>query len=258
MLIIEIEKEYQVPQEWADVTMEKYIKSIPILKSMPTKLYTLFFGKEEEKKEVEGTINQEDNLEFANFYKKWVSYWAEIPEDIIGQLPIESEHGIGVINLYTMLLKFMYMPTEKECPAIERIIYKGYSYMTPKAEMADASFDEFYEGVELKRIQGELKKDNSEILPLLTAIIYRPAKVKYRHFFDKLMGTKKEYYIEPYDSVKVKARAEEFKHLTMDKVWGAYFFFIQSKLLYFGNAISSLKEEGKKAEFPEFANLDGF
>lgn len=250
MLVIEIENlDYYCPQNWVDVTLRQYCDSVNVLNSMPKKLYTITFGKQEDVDKLE--ITTEDELEFASFYKKWVAFWCGVPENIIGKLPVEVEDGIGVINLYNMLTKFMVMPTEKECPIIQNIEYNGIVYMLPESQknlngelhpMVNATFDEFYEGAELKRVQQDLKDGNAKILPLLTAIIYRPAKAIRKGLFRKVVG----YEIEPYDSSKVKDRAGLFAHLPMDKVWGAYFFFIQSRLTLLKNTLNSSKGEAEK------------
>lgn len=250
MLIIEIDNiEYECPQSWADVTLKHYCDSVEVLNSMPKKLYTITFGKQEDVEKLD--ITSEDELTFASFYKKWVAFWCQVPESIIGKLPVQVEDGIGVINLYNMLTKFMVMPNENECPISEQIEYNGVKYMMPDSQkklngeiqpMVNATFDEFYEGAELKRVQQDLKDGNAKILPLLTAIIYRPAKAIRKGLFRKVVG----YEIEAYDSSKVKERAGLFAHLPMDKVWGAYFFFIRSRLTLLKNTLNSSKEEVEK------------
>lgn len=260
MLVIEIDKvDYEVPREWKDVTLKKYCDSVKVLELMPKKLHTLTFGSKEEREKIE--ILSEDSLLFASFYKKWVAYWCDIPENIVGRLPVEAPEEMGVVNLYSLLMKFMFIPSEKELKPCETFDHKGVAYMMPeslkllngdKQPMAKATFDEFYEGVELKRIQGEIKNGNAEILPLLTAIIYRPAKAIRKGLFRSIVG----YEIEAYDSSRASLRAKEFESLTMDKVWNAYFFFIQSRFLLLKNTLTSLKEE-KEVEFPAFASLDG-
>lgn len=260
MLVLEIDKtEYHCPQSWADVTLKQYCESVSVLDLMTKKLNTLTFGKEEERNKVE--LTNEDNLEFASFYKTWVSFWCGIPLEIVGKLPVETEGGFGVINLYSILLKFMVAPPQSECHQSDMIEYKGKKYMLPETlktlngqdqPMVNSSFDEFYEGAELKRIQGELKNGNAKVLPLLTAIMYRPAKLnetRYK-FIEWLRFTipHKKYIIEEYDSNKVKSRAALFSDLPMDKVWGAYFFFIQLKLTLLKNTLHSSKVEAEKPQ----------
>lgn len=247
MLVIEIDnREYECPQSWADVTLRRYCDSVEVLNSMPKKLHTFTFGKQEDREKIE--ITNDDSLTFASFYKKWVAFWCDIPEAIVSRLPLESEDGIGVINLYNELLKFMVMPKQGECKPLEVMEYKGVKYMMPESikmlngetqPMSGASFDEFCEGVELKGVQSEIKSGNAKVLPLLTAIIYRPAITIRKGFLRKIVG----YKIESYDSARVKERASFFSELPMDKVWGAYFFFIQSRLLLLKNTLQSSREE---------------
>lgn len=245
MLIIEIgNKQYEVPQEWRDITLKKYCDSVSLLQLMPKKLHAITFGSAEERAAVE--VSDEDSLLFAAFYKKWVSFFCEIPETITGQLPVEAPDGVGVINLYLILTKFMIAPADGEVVESAVFDFNGKTYTMPEGAnmlngggqpMAKESFDAFYEGVELKRIQSEIKNGNAHIMPLLTAIIYRPAIAK-RNWFGKIKG----YEIEPYDSSKTALRAKDFESLPMDKAWGAYFFFIRSKLLLFKGTLTSLKE----------------
>lgn len=259
MLVIEINnKEYQCPQTWVDITLKQYCDSVDVLNSMPKGLHTITFGKQEDVEKI--NITTEDSLEFASFYKKWVAFWCQVPESVIGQLPVEVEGGIGVINLYNMLTKFMVLPNGNECPQLETIEYEGAQYMIPESlkqlngetqPMHKASFDEFYEAAELKRIQGEIKNGNAKILPLLTAIMYRPAIPIRKGLFRKVTG----YKIEEYDSGKVEKRAGHFCNLSMDKVWGAYFFFIQLRLTLLRNTLNSSKGEAAKRAM--LADLDG-
>lgn len=255
MLVIEIDNfEYSGPQLWEDVTIKKYLESVELLKKMPKKLYDLTFGNEDDKSKIE--IIEEDVIDFGNFYKTWVAFWFDLPLDIAGKLPIEvkeeeTEH-LGIVNLYRMLQRFMVMPSEDELKPLNSFYFKGLKYMIPETHvdingnetpMNKASFDEFYESVELKRVEKDLKDGKATILPLLTAILCRPAtKITKGYFWNR----KTEYVIEAYDSSKVRERAKLFESLTMDKAWGAYFFFIQSKNTLLKNTLTSLKKQAKE------------
>jgi hypothetical protein len=259
MLVISIDnKDYECPQEWSDVTLKQYCDSIAVFNTMPKKLNTLIFGSDEEKEKIE--VNEDDVQDFASFYKRWVAFWCEIPEGVVGKLPVEIEDGIGVINLYNILLKFMITPSGSSLPVKDFIIYKNGLYMLPESQkklngesqpMYKSSFDEFYEAAEIKRVAGELKDGNSNVLPLLVAILYRPAKAIRKGFFKKIVG----YEIEAYDSDKVKKRATLFEEMPMDLVWGAYFFFLKLRLTFIENSLNSLKEEMEKQA--KLASMDG-
>ncbi len=86
--------------------------------------------------------------------------------------------------------------------------------------MAESTYEEFVEGMQITAMLNKLKNSDLSALPLLTATFYRE-QVTYGMWYQK-----KRTKIIEYDEEGTKKRAELFMDLPMSDVWGAYFFLI--------------------------------
>jgi len=210
------DKRYQIPDCWEDVTMRKTINSQLLLKDMPTKLKELTYPEKDAKPP---KLTQADHKEFLDFYLKWFVYWTGVSEGISKKIHLED-----LKRAYEVLTIFMYAPNDMEHR--ETITHKGVTYMLPSVErlvsgtdkhMANATYEEFVEGMQLSTGLDKLAEEDLSALPLLTATFYREAK---------LVGWWRWKRAEAcaYDEEGTKRRAELFMDLPMSDVWGAYFF----------------------------------
>jgi hypothetical protein len=212
-------KEYNLPNDWQDITMGQMLDSQKLLKEMPDKMRQLTFP---DKKKATPKITENDEIEFWEFYRKWLVFWTDIPDSTSKKIQMD-----GLKLAYEVLQVFMFTPAD--IIHKEKINFKGVTYILPPTEeltsghtkyMADSTYEEFVEGMQITTMLNKLKNKDLSALPLLTATFYRE-QVRCNKFYQK----KRKKIIE-YDEEGTKKRAKLFMDLPMSDVWGAYFFLI--------------------------------
>ncbi|MGR3220398.1 MAG: hypothetical protein ACUZ8H_11375 [Candidatus Anammoxibacter sp.] len=211
-------KDYDMPNDWQDITMRQLLDSQKLLKEMPDKMRQLTFP---EKKKATPKITDNDEIEFWEFYRKWLVFWTDISDETSKKIQMD-----GLKLAYEVLQIFMFTPEDIDYK--EKIRFKGVNYALPAIEnlisgqtkyMANSTYEEFVEGMQLTALLGKLQQGDLSTLPLLTATFYRE-EINSKWYQRK--GTK----VVPYDEEGTKKRAEIFMDLPMSNVWGAYFFLI--------------------------------
>ena len=212
-------KDYNMPNDWQDITMRQLLDSQKLLNDMPDKMRQLTFP---EKKKATPKITDNDEIEFWEFYRKWLVFWTDIPDNISKKIQMD-----GLKTAYEVLQVFMFTPTDISYN--EKINFKDVIYILPPTEelisgqtkyMANSTFEEFVEGIQITALLNKLENSDLSALPLLTATFYRE-EVQCNEWYQK-----KRTKIIPYDEEGTKKRAEIFMELPMSDVWGAYFFLI--------------------------------
>jgi len=163
-----------------------------------------------------GKFQEISRVKTADEFKKTIEYitiLTGLDEKVIREIDIEDVR---------LLMNNFNFDINKETPLIEAVkIDKIYKFDKDLDNMVFGMF------VDLT----EMTKEPEEIIDnihLIMAILYRPV-IKQKLFSRKLV-------IEPYNMETVKERAEFFKNnMTMDKIIGALFFFINLKLKYIQN-----------------------
>ena len=233
MLRIEIDsKEYSVPTEWSDITMNKLLESQKLLESMPDNLRRHAFP---DKKKATPKAIKETDLEVWAFYLKWFELFVKVPNARL----IDRE---SLKWAYDYLCFFMHFP--EDMPFEDCITLKGKKYYLPETEkltngmikyMANSTYEEFVEGVQLTSQLSRMEKGDLSVLPTLTATFYRPRRRKLKDF---MRAT-----VEPYMEEEVKKRAILFKELPMSEVFGCYFFLTRHLRQYVSGLQTSLKDQ---------------
>lgn len=228
-------KKYGIPDDWSEVTMRELLNSQRLLKELPDKLDKMLFPVKDAEEPV---MNDKDELEFLEFYRRWLVLWTKIPDHISKQIHIDD-----LTASFSSLQMFLYTP--KELPFKGVIEFKGVTYMLPTTEelmsgnekhMADATFEEFVEGMQLSSSLDSLKSGDLSVLAILTATYYR----------EQVKGFLKKPVAVPYDEEGTKKRAEIFMDLPMSDVWGAYFFLCNHLEKSLNGLQTSLKEKGER------------
>ena len=231
---------YTIPESWKDVTMRQLLNSQSLLKEMPDKLNKITFPENEKDEPPE--ITDEDEKPFWEFYRKWVKYWTGISQEVSMKI-----HMDDLKRAYEILQVFMYAPESMDFKGV--IEFNDVTYMLPKAEtlmggnvkhMADSTYEEFVEGMQLSSGINKLQDGDLSALSLLTATFYRE-QVTTGNWMNKRTEP------VPYDEEGTKKRAEIFMGLPMDKVWGAYFFLCTYLEKSLNGLQTSLKEKAKAA-----------
>lgn len=200
MIDITIDKQtYHAPGDWHELSCADFIEWNDYAKrNMPKVLADRFF----EGKEVE--LTEDTELACLKWYGQFVQHCTGI--DDIDTLPMVSEDGVGVVDLYHHLIQFLLTPAEPY--EAEEIEHKGKVYqsstkvidiMGNDVPMKDATYGAYEERATVVDAIGKLKEGNLGYLPILTAMTFT-------------------------NDDKLDDRVAAFKDMTMDKIWPAYFF----------------------------------
>ncbi|MEK0324443.1 MAG: hypothetical protein QQN63_01960 [Nitrosopumilus sp.] len=198
MLNIEVEdKTYQAPEDWHELECGKFQEwSEYAENNMPQVLKDKYF----EGKEIE--LTEAHELECLKWYGQFVNHCTGL---VVKDLPMSTEDGFGVVDLYHHLFKFLLTPEEPT--DLTGFSHNGKAYrrkdkvldpLGKEIPMKGATYGEYEEQATLVDQFSKLKK-GLNYLHYLTAMIYTNEDV-----LDK--------------------RAKDFKTLPMDKVWSGYFF----------------------------------
>jgi len=253
MLVIEIQgKRYDLPTKWEDITCDKLIECCDFVSSnMPEKLKQISFPETDEDldkaKEIE--MNEEEEFEFYDFYRKWVRFWADIPEDVSRKLSIESGNGFcGVLEMFRLTNKFLYLPAENEVEILTHVSYKQIDYYLPlpgkdvkdrSVPLNHSTFDEYAEASMINTQIKKMSKGSMESLIYIAAIFYRTKITTGNWLWQK-------EHIQEYHEYDVKQRAKLFKAMPMTYIWSAYFFLINQLSTSIVDSLNSLKNQTAK------------
>lgn len=237
MIIVSInDKKYNVCSEWKDVTISQVEKAFAIKEKLSDEVKKFFYSADEFK------LTKEHEREIVKFEKEWIEAFSNIPKTELNKTVLINEDGDNITSLFRICQKFMYDPQQNEIEIKEQIEFKGVKYYLPqsvttlkgiKKIFAQGTYEDYMEGSKLFEAFND--KPDLTRLSQLTATLFRP-KIK-----TGILWFKKEV-IEYYDEDAVNKRAELFKELPMDMVWGAYFFFMLSNLKLLSGFQTSLKE----------------
>lgn len=170
----------------------------------------------------EKNLPKEEDVEAVKvkFYLDFCSYF--IPKEVLKRCKVVDDDGTGLLGLFNHLWQFTQLPEDRE--EIAEVVTDGIdeyyfcidSVKTSQKPLEGLTYLEFEEASSVIDAFNKLKENKLEQLITLMAIFYRP---KVRKYLKKV--------IEPYDSDKVKDRAELFKYsLNMQQLFDCYFFLL--------------------------------
>ena len=209
------EHEFTVPEEWSEITLEKYAVFIDAVNELQKKL-------------------KEDDNEDIGFYQivlEYRKYFNNLFQTFTGIEPSIIDR-IKADNIYTTYMYIMNFLKEPEYNKIDSFTFKKKKYYLPKSkvdyfgneiEMAEASFGEVVEAMQVQEMDKSFQENNFKVLPYQIAMLCRRKG-------------------EDYNDQIVKERAEVFKELPMDVVWQVAFFLIKQKQKSLKRLLQSLEE----------------
>ena len=209
------EHEFTVPEEWSEITLEKYAVFIDAVNELQKKL------KEDDNEDI-GFY--QIVLEYREYFNKLFQTFTGIEPSIIDRIKAD--------NIYTTYMYIMNFLKEPEYNKIDSFTFKKKKYYLPKSkvdyfgneiEMAEASFGEVVEAMQIQEMDKSFQENNFKVLPYQIAMLCRRKG-------------------EDYNDQIVKERAEVFKELPMDVVWQVAFFLIKQKQKSLKRLLQSLEE----------------
>ena len=209
------EHTFTVPEEWSEITLEKYAVFIDAVNELQKKL------KEDDNEDI-GFY--QIVLEYREYFNKLFQTFTGIEPSIIDRIKAD--------NIYTTYMYIMNFLKEPEYNKIDSFTFKRKKYYLPKSkvdyfgneiEMAEASFGEVVEAMQVQEMDKSFQENNFKVLPYQIAMLCRRKG-------------------EDYNDQIVKERAEVFKELPMDVVWQVAFFLIKQKQKSLKRLLQSLEE----------------
>ena len=209
------EHEFTVPEEWSEITLEKYAVFIDAVNELQKKL------KEDDNEDI-GFY--QIVLEYREHFNKLFQTFTGIEPSIIDRIKAD--------NIYTTYMYIMNFLKEPDYNKIDSFTFKKNKYYLPKSkvdyfgneiEMAEASFGEVVEAMQVQEMDKSFQENNFKVLPYQIAMLCRRKG-------------------EDYNDQIIKERAEVFKELTMDIVWQVAFFLIKQKQKSLKRLLQSLEE----------------
>jgi len=221
-------KKYKVKNEWKEISFSEYLEIKKTFnEKAPDKLKELYDSKEEDLENVE--VSDEDRKEFITFYALFISKFTNCKVSEIRRLSLNVKSGVGMIDLYHTLLRFIYLPKPDEIKVKDSFVFKGQLYSIPETYkrpdgveilMQHETVESIVECFNFNKKFAESPITNPDYLKYLAATIYRPIQ-------KRMFGLSKE--ISPYDEHEMLERSKTFESLDMDSIWSSYFFFLYSK-----------------------------
>lgn len=207
MYIIEIDdKEYKFP-EMHELTFGRFRQIYTWAEeSQPPVFKEIAEGKDVE-------LTDEDSLEIFRFQKNYVAYCLGLSAEEANALPMEGDSSITM--LFNLLAYVLTKPEDVE--PLDSFELDGVEYKCREDKvnaignaepMKGARYEEFEDIVTIQASFNKVKNGMVLGLPMLIACLYRED-----------VGT--------YEEERIKANAKKFEALTMDKVWGGFFFVIE-------------------------------
>lgn len=216
-------KTYKIPYSYADITLKEF-KRIQTFIEANSEIIEQIKDKEKEQPSEEVLIN---------FYVKFINVVTDIPINTLMQVRVDSvDDETGIEDIFKSLTFLFFMPTENKEPlkSIGR-----YYFIDNSGIMKDNTLIEYTEANMISKILSGVQQGKYEYLNVFMALFYRPRQWK---------GIRR--VIEPYDLEKVQARAKEFDNTSMDIVFNAMFFFMQSKKDYLKSMVEYSAEVVEK------------
>jgi hypothetical protein len=179
------DKQYEYPEGYQDVTLERFIASIKEIGEMPEVLKQYYAAKDEEElKAARVEIFKEGEkaykFELMPYFIKYVSFWCELPMTVLGTA--KSYHvklaGVEVRDnyrwietlheqIYTNLLR-----SEKDCEVIvPSIEHKGQTWFLPTHYMSKSTVNGAIELFQYQHNAHQLGKSQFEVLPEMLCIL---------------------------------------------------------------------------------------
>ena len=221
MIQIKIQdKEYDVPTEWKDMTLEYWCGLYVIINK-----YT--------KKDEEGNIIEPEHseVESLKLNRDIFMYLTGLSQNDMEQLDLDSVNA--AITAFSGALE------EYKPKGIDRFEFEDEVYFFPKEFLRRSTFGDYIESTHLDSTIEMMKHGRFDVLPEQMAILCRRAD-------------------EEYDDDVIPSKTDKFKKLTMDIVWEFSFFLtMQSVKLTrtFQMFLGKTEEELEQAK-TEFLQLD--
>ena len=215
------DNQYKIATDWHEVTIDQATQVLALKLPEPLKeIYThLSKGNQDKFTEAEKKITyRQKNKTLPKFYGEVLEIISDIPKKILKKVLADDRAIVYSKYGFKVVFGLWFNPGYKS-KGVRSFEFNKVKYYLPdpkKGLKGDITGGwmrtvEFTESADLLSYAEEVD-NKAEAFPVLVAILCRPLVNGIR---------------ETYDEQKALERADEFKNLTMDKVWEVYFFLMK-------------------------------
>ncbi|MBC8398719.1 MAG: hypothetical protein H8E16_16675 [Flavobacteriales bacterium] len=225
-----LETDYQIKNQWQDVTVKEMSKAQDYINNMPIYLKNYIYSEEE-------SPITEDKL--LAFYIDWIELFSNIPRDYLESEIDVSGTGFSIIELFGLVAKFLGEPSQDDIGESEVIKLGKKEYKLIKSVKTAGGID--------KMLGGATYRHFSESQALVS--LFQSKKYRKWSYLAKLTAILfRENETEQYNEELIEMRAKAFENLTVSEVYRGYFFLqsLQKNLQESLITSLTLKKKGKK------------
>lgn len=256
----EIGKEvFHLPTNWEDITLAEFASLDIFLERVMPEVYRSKLpmqGEDEEAwskrvEELNENQSEEETITLVEFYADAVGFLGRIPKELVRQVPLES-----ILDMYHDIKFLTEFPTQEEIEIRECIEFDGVKYYADQKDtmyigqqidLHGMGWGTMRDAISIQSTFKKLGSGDFNSMDLFTAIIFRPMKDVSKWW------QKERMEIEPYDEETSIERRVIFAQVTMDKIWGAYFFLQKQLESCQSDTLISLSQVTKAKPRPRIA-----
>lgn len=210
-----LDKQYQIKNEWKDVTIREMSKAQEYIDNMPKWLSNYIYSDDD-------APVSEDKL--LKFYVDWTLLFCDIPRELLeGEISVTETNELSLVELFGLVSKFLGEPSqddigESEVIKLGKIEYRLISSVKTAGGVSKmlggATYRHFSESQALVGLFQSKNYRKWSYLSKITAILFR------------------EKEDEQYEEELIDMRAKAFENLPVSEAYRGYFFLLslQNKL----------------------------
>lgn len=223
-----LENQYEIRNEWSDVTIKQIAKAQEYIDNMPKWLSNYIYSEGDEPVS-EGKL--------LKFYVDWIGFFTDIPKEYLeGEIAVNNTDELSLIELFGLVSKFLGEPSQEEIGESEVIKLGGKEYRLIESVktsggvskmLGGATYKHFSESQALASLFQKKQYRKWSYLSKITAILFR------------------EEAEEQYEEELIEMRAKAFENLPVSEAYRGYFFLLSLQKKQQEHLVLSLTQRKK-------------
>lgn len=202
-----LDKTYSIRDKWEDNTIKQMAKAQAYIDNMPKWLSNYIYSDKQE---------PVSDSKLLDFQIDWIEFFTDIPREYLeSEISVNSADEISLVELFSILSKFLGEPKEDEIGSSDTIVLNKIEYTLINSVKTAGGIDKMLGGATYKHfadsqaLSSLFQKKNYrkwEYLSRITAILFR------------------EHDHEKYDDELIDMRSKAFENLPVSEAYKGYFF----------------------------------
>jgi len=204
-----LDKQYEIKNNWSDVTIKQMAKAQEYIDNMPKWLSNYIYSEDDEPVS-EGKL--------LKFYVDWCCLFTDIPREYLeGEIAVNDTNELSLVELFGLVSKFLGEPSQEEIGESEVIKLGGKEFKLIESVktaggvskmLGGATYKHFSESQALANLFQKKQYRKWSYLSKITAILFR------------------EESEEQYEEDLIEMRAKAFENLPVSEAYRGYFFLL--------------------------------